>query len=173
MSDTRGRGFRFAVGLGSNLGDRLAHLRSGVTALERHAEDMVVSSVYETDPVGFSDQPPFLNACCTGHTRLSPRQLLSELQDAERRAGRQPGGPRYGPRPLDLDLLLYADLVLDDPRITVPHPRLRERAFVLVPLCEIAGAWTVPPAAGEDEATVAELAGRLGRTGVRETDLEL
>jgi len=168
-----GRECRFAVGLGSNLGDRLAHLRSGVAALERHAADLAVSSVYETDPVGLPDQPRFLNACCVGRTRLSPRQLLSEMQDAERRAGRRQGGPRNGPRPLDLDLLLYSDLVIDAPGLQVPHPRLRERAFVLVPLCEIAGGWTVPGAKGEPAATVTELTEGVLRTGMRSTELEL
>ena len=106
MVDSSRGGMRFAVGLGSNLGDRLANLRQGLRAVAAHAEDLEVSGVYHTEPVHFEAQGPFLNACCAGRTRLTPRQLLSELQDAERRAGRRRDGPRYGPRELDLDLLL-------------------------------------------------------------------
>jgi 2-amino-4-hydroxy-6-hydroxymethyldihydropteridine diphosphokinase len=161
------------VSLGSNLGDRVAHLRLGLSALRDHLEDPSVSSVYETAPVGLENQPVFLNACCVGRTRLGPRQLLSELLDAERRAGRQRPGPRQGPRTLDLDLLLYADLVQRTEYLTVPHPRVRERAFVLVPLAEIAADWQIPASGGEEAATVAELADRIERDGIRRTDLEL
>lgn len=166
-------GSRVAIGLGSNLGDRLAHLRFGIVRLRRILTDLRCSAVHETDPVGVKEQPAFLNACCVGRTRLSPVQLVSELLDAERRAGRRRNGPRFGPRILDLDLLLYADLVLESEHVTVPHPRIRERAFVLVPLAEIAGEWVIP-ASGVDEAVVvAELADRIDPTGIRRTDLDL
>ena len=104
MVDTGTRGERFAVGLGSNLGDRMANLRLGLRAVAAHAEDLVVSAVYETEPVLFEAQGPFLNACCVGLTRLTPHQLLSELQDAERRAGQATRGTevrtaRAGSRP--------------------------------------------------------------------------
>jgi 2-amino-4-hydroxy-6-hydroxymethyldihydropteridine diphosphokinase len=167
------RGERFAAGLGSNLGDRLANLRYGLRAIALHASDLVVSGVYETEPVGCEDQGPFLNACCVGWTRLTARQLLSELKDAERRAGRARGGPRFGPRTLDLDLLLYGGRVVVDEHLTVPHPRLHERAFVLVPLAELAPEWQVPETPGREAATVAELADRVERSGIVRTEVEL
>ena len=162
-----------AIGLGSNLGDRLAHLRLGLAAVAAHTESLLVSAVYETEPVLFGEQGPFLNACCVGRTTLTPRQLLSELQDAERRAGRRRGGPRYGPRELDLDVLLYGDLNLYSDRLTIPHERLHDRAFVLVPLSEIAGDWTVPGSLDREAATIAELADAVGRSGIIRTELEL
>lgn len=163
----------FAVGLGSNLADRMANLRLGLRAVAAHAEDLVVSAVYETEPAHYAEQGPFLNACCVGLTRLTPHQLLSELQDAERRAGRRRGGPRYGPRQLDLDLLLFGDLTLESDHLVVPHPRLRERAFVLAPLAEIAADWVVPAAADEPPATVAQLAEAVTRSGIERTELTL
>lgn len=163
----------FAIGLGSNRGDRLANLAFSLRAVAAHAEGLRVSSVYETDPVGYADQPTFLNACCVGRTRLSPRQLLSELQDAERAAGRKRGGPRFGPRELDLDLLLHGDLVVETEQLVLPHPRMRERAFVLVPLAEIAADWTVPATRGNEAATVAELAAAVDGAGIERTEYEL
>ena len=162
-----------AIGLGSNLGDRLTNLDSGVSSLRKVVRELQVSSVYETDPVGFLPQPGFLNACCVGRTRLSARQFMSELQDAERRAGRRRYGPRYGPRELDLDLLLYGDLTLVSDHLTVPHPRMFERAFVLAPLAEIAADWIVPAAADRPSATVAELAEAVGQIGIARTELQL
>jgi 2-amino-4-hydroxy-6-hydroxymethyldihydropteridine diphosphokinase len=173
MVDSLRDGEQFAVGLGSNLGDRLANLRLGLRAVASHATDLVVSDVYETEPVLFVAQGPFLNACCVGRTCLTPRQLLSELQDAQRRAGRRSGGPRYGPRELDLDLLLFGDLTLENEELVVPHPRLRERAFVLVPLSEIAANWIVPATAVGKAATVAQLAKAVGQAGVTRTELTL
>jgi 2-amino-4-hydroxy-6-hydroxymethyldihydropteridine diphosphokinase len=169
----RRHGERFAVGLGSNLGDRLANLRLGVRAVAAHCDDLLTSAVYETAAVGFEEQGPFLNACCVGWTRLAPRQLLSELQDAERRSGRRRGGPRFGPRELDLDVLLYADLNLHTGHLTIPHPRLRERAFVLAPLAEIAGDWVVPASGDRDPATVGELLRAVSQVGIARTELEL
>ena len=156
-----------ALSLGSNLGDRAAWIASGVEALRRDLEDLRLSSLYETTPVHLEDQPLFLNACCTGRTRLTPHQLLSQLQDAERAVGRDRTGPRYGPRTLDLDLLLYGNEVIEDPDLVVPHPRLRERGFVLMPLSEIAADWIVPPSRGEEADTVGSLADRVGRDGIR------
>jgi 2-amino-4-hydroxy-6-hydroxymethyldihydropteridine diphosphokinase len=173
MVDSSTGGKRFAVGLGSNLGDRLANLRLGLRAVASNADDLQMSSVYETAPVHIEAQGLFLNSCCVGWTRLTPHQLLSELQDAERRAGRRRGGPRYGPRELDLDLLLYGDLTLCTHHVTVPHPRIRERAFVLVPLAEIAADWIVPASGDRASATVAELAKALDRTGIVRTEIDL
>ncbi len=159
----------FAIGLGSNRGNRLANLRLGLRAVAAHADDLEVSAVYETAPRYFEAQEPFLNACCVGWTRLTPHQLLSELQDAERRAGRRRGGPRFGPRELDLALLLYDDQTLESDHLILPHPRIPERAFVLVPLAEIAPEWIVSGLEDSLPGTVRELAAQVDRTGVRLT----
>ena len=156
-----------AISLGSNLGDREAWISLGVQAVARELEELRVSALYETTPDLLEDQPLFLNACCTGRTRLTPRQLLSQLQDAERAAGRDRSGPRYGPRTLDLDLLLYGDQVIEDPDLVVPHSRLRERGFVLVPLAEIAAEWIVPASHGMLADSVGSLAERVGMDGIR------
>jgi len=158
-----------AIGLGSNLGCRLAHLRLAISRLSLVVSDLRVSSAWETEPLYYEQQPTFLNACCVGTTRLTPHQLLSELQDAERRAGRRCGGPRFGPRELDLDLLLYDEVTLESDHLMLPHPRIRERAFVLVPLSEIAPEWIVPGRKDSSPATVRELAASVDRTGVRLT----
>lgn len=107
-------------------------------------------------------QPRFLNACCTGRSRLSPGEVLRRLQEIEREAGRRPGGPRWGPRLLDLDLLLYDGRVIDRPGLRVPHPRMRERAFVLIPLAEVAPEWVHP----ETGLTVRELAAAISAEDV-------
>ena len=156
-----------ALSLGSNLGDREGWIASGVQAMRRDLEDLRLSALYETAPLLLEDQPMYVNACCTGLTRLKPRQLLSQLQDAERAAGRDRSGPRYGPRTLDLDLLLYGDEVIEDPDLAVPHARLRERGFVLVPLAEIAADWIVPASHGAAAETVASLATGVAAEGIR------
>jgi 2-amino-4-hydroxy-6-hydroxymethyldihydropteridine diphosphokinase len=156
-----------AIALGSNLGDREHWIAFGVWALRRELEELRVSDLFETIPEQLEDQPLFLNACCTGRTRLAPHQLLSQLQDAERAAGRDRSGPRFGPRTLDLDLLLYGDEVIADSDLEVPHPRLRERAFVLVPLADIASEWIVPASQGATAERVDELASRVDRGGLR------
>jgi 2-amino-4-hydroxy-6-hydroxymethyldihydropteridine diphosphokinase len=101
------------------------------------------SRVYETEPLHLKNQPDYLNACCTGRTELPPVDLLARLHDLERARGRR-RGLRFGPRPLDLDVLLYGDRVIDDPELQVPHPRMHERGFVLVPLRELMPAWRHP-----------------------------
>lgn len=162
-----------AIGLGSNLGDREAKLRFAVRGLRRLLDHMVVSGVYETAPVHVPDQPAFLNACCVGTTFLEPEDLLGRLAVLERQAGRSPGGRRFGPRTLDLDLLLYAERVIERPDLTVPHPRMRERAFVLVPLAEIAADMIVPARDATAARTVGELAASVPSTGVVRTAIEL
>jgi 2-amino-4-hydroxy-6-hydroxymethyldihydropteridine diphosphokinase len=125
------------IGLGANLGDREGNLRE---ALERLAElgPLRVSSFRETDPVGVTDQPRFVNAVAELETDLSARDLLARLLEVERELGRDRSGEeRWGPRTIDLDLLLYGDEVIDEPGLTVPHPRLAERRFVLEPLHEL------------------------------------
>jgi 2-amino-4-hydroxy-6-hydroxymethyldihydropteridine diphosphokinase len=137
---------RAYVGLGANLGDRAATLTRAIDLLaERPAIDVVaVSSFRETDPVGYLDQPRFLNAAVAVETSLTPLALLAMLLEVERELGRVREGPRYGPRTVDLDLLLMDDLVLDEPGLELPHPRLHERVFALEPLTELDPALVVP-----------------------------
>jgi 2-amino-4-hydroxy-6-hydroxymethyldihydropteridine diphosphokinase len=128
---------RAYVGLGSNLGDRAAYLLLGLSALSRLPKTHLLrlSPVYETDPVG-PPQPPYLNMVAELETELSPKGLLAEMLRIEKALGRE-RRERWGPRTLDLDLLLYGDLVLEEAGLSVPHPRLHERAFVLVPLLDL------------------------------------
>lgn len=126
------------ISLGANLGDRLAALRTAVGALGEYGTVAAVSAVYETIPVGYVDQPDFLNAVIRLDTNLAPLPLLDALNKIEADLGRVRTF-RNAPRTLDLDLLLYDDQVVNSPRLTIPHPRLHERAFVLAPLSEIAG----------------------------------
>jgi 2-amino-4-hydroxy-6-hydroxymethyldihydropteridine diphosphokinase len=131
---------RAYVGLGANLGDREATIRRAVELLgaEPGVEVVAVSTLRETDPVGYADQPRFLNGAAAVVTRLSAPELLERLLAVERELGRVRGeGPRYGPRAIDLDLLLFGDEVVEEPGLSVPHPRLAERAFVLEPLHEL------------------------------------
>jgi 2-amino-4-hydroxy-6-hydroxymethyldihydropteridine diphosphokinase len=161
-----------AVALGSNEGDRAANLRFGAAGLLQMDAAFRFSAVFETRPMHVVDQARFLNACGIGWTSLTARQFLDRLQNIERCAGRRPGGQRYGPRPLDLDLLLYGDHVIDDPGLTVPHPRMRDRPFVLLPLAELAADWEVPASHGAPVATVGELAVAAGSKGVELLHLE-
>ena len=138
---------RAYVGLGANLGDREATIRRAVELLgaEPGIEVIAVSSLRETDPVGYADQPRFLNGAAALETALPPRELLERLLAIERLLGRVRGdGPRFGPRTIDLDLLLYGDEVVDEPALTVPHPRLAERRFALEPLHELDPRLTLP-----------------------------
>lgn len=127
-----------AIAAGSNLGDRASHLAFAFTALSQALDSIRVSSLYETVPVGmFGDQPLFLNAAVVGETNLSAQQLLERLLDVERLRGRERPHANAA-RTLDLDLILIGDEIIDTPGLTVPHPRFRERRFVLEPLSEIA-----------------------------------
>ncbi len=144
---------RAYVGLGSNLGDREAMLRTAVDELGADPEIDVaaVSAARDTAPVGFVDQPRFLNAVAAVDTELPARELLDRLLAVERRLGRTRDGPRFGPRTIDLDLLLYGDERISEPGLDVPHPRLHERLFVLEPLAELDRDLVVPgrgPVAG-------------------------
>ena len=134
---------KVAIALGSNLGDRERYLNDALAALEPFVKSLHVSSFHATAPVGVGAQPTFLNAAAVGETSLSARQLLDRMLEIETRLGRE--RPFAGaPRTLDLDLILYADEILDEPGLVVPHPRFRARRFVLEPLAEIAGDWRDP-----------------------------
>ena len=126
------------LSLGGNMGDRAANLTQAIEQIEAGGVSITrLSSVYETEPVGLRDQPCFLNLVCEGETSLSPIDLLDMLQAIETEMGRV-RTVRWGPRPIDVDILLYGDLILDSRRLTIPHRRMAERTFVLVPLVEIA-----------------------------------
>ena len=130
---------RAYVGLGANLGDRERTLRAAVDALsaEEGIEVVAVSTLRETEPVGGGDQPPFINGAAELETTLTARALLERLLAVEQRFGRVRVPGEHGPRTLDLDLLLYGEEEIDEPGLTVPHPRLHERRFVLEPLAEL------------------------------------
>ncbi len=125
------------VGIGANLGDPEAAVRAAIGALASLGP-VRASSLYRTEPQGPSDQPWFVNAVAAVESDLRPLEILHRLKALERAAGRVGGGPRWGPRELDLDLLLFGDLILETPELCLPHPRLHERRFVLEPLAEIA-----------------------------------
>ena len=137
---------RAYVGLGANLGDREETLRAAVDALdaEEGVEVVAVSTLRETEPVGVGDQPLYLNGAAELETTLTARELLDRLLAVEQRFGRVRVPGEHGPRTLDLDLLLYGDEAIDEPGLTVPHPRLHERRFVLEPLAELAPGLVVP-----------------------------
>jgi 2-amino-4-hydroxy-6-hydroxymethyldihydropteridine diphosphokinase len=128
------------VGLGANLGDRERSIR--------RAADLVgasrLSAIVETEPWGYTEQPRFLNAVAEVESSLAPRQFLDHLFDVERRLGRERIGPRWGPRTIDLDLLLWGDETIDEPGLQIPHPRLHERLFVLEPLAELVPERKIP-----------------------------
>ena len=134
------------IGLGSNLEDREGTIRSALALLAaaEGVEVAAVSSLRETDPVGYLDQPRFLNGAARLVTGLAPEALLAVLLDVEHELGRVREGPRFGPRTIDLDLLLYGDSVVEQPGLTVPHPRLHERRFALEPLAELDPGLVVP-----------------------------
>jgi 2-amino-4-hydroxy-6-hydroxymethyldihydropteridine diphosphokinase len=150
------------LGLGSNLGDRRQHLAEAVRRLYAGPALQVVkvSSVYESSPVGVTTQPDFLNLAAQVTTTHTPKELLAECLRIETELGRV-RRERWGPRTIDIDLLLYGDVRIDDESLTVPHSRMRERSFVLTPLAEIAPGLKL---AGK---TIGELAAALGEAGLR------
>ncbi len=125
------------LGLGSNLGEREDNLYRALTLLSKNAELQKISSIYETEPVGYEEQPWFLNLVCRIGTALPPRELLRLAKEIEGWMGRIVSFVN-APRPMDIDILLYGDMVMETKDLTVPHPRLKDRAFVLIPLAEIA-----------------------------------
>jgi 2-amino-4-hydroxy-6-hydroxymethyldihydropteridine diphosphokinase len=155
------------LGLGSNEGDRLANLRAARAALQRHGVEVVASSsVYETAPQGeVTDQPDFLNACLRIQTDLDPDSLLDACKQVERELGRTPGGARHGPRPIDVDVLLLGDREHRSDRLTLPHPEVTGRRFVLEPLLELDPELTLPDGTGLAEGLAAVADQPVARIG--------
>ena len=153
------------IALGANLGDRERTLRSAIAALRQLGRVEAVSSFYETAPVGPVEQPDFLNAVVALRTELPPQQLMAALLRIEQQHGRDRtlSVPK-GPRTLDLDLLSYGDVVMETPTLTLPHPSLADRRFVLAPLTEIAPNWHHPVSAKTSAALLAELSHRGGES---------
>ena len=150
------------LGLGSNVGDRRAHLESAVAALPAHGvRALASSSVYETEPVGLVlDQREFYNACVRVETDHGPEELLDACKDVERSLGREPGGRRHGPREIDVDVLLLDEFEYESDRLILPHPEVTSRRFVLVPLLELEAGLTLP-----DGTSLAEALDALGGDG--------
>lgn len=147
------------VGIGSNLGEPEQQIAAALEQLaaEEGIELVAVSALRETEPVGYLHQPSFVNGAAQLETELPPRELLERLLSIEARLGRVRGeGPRFGPRTIDLDLLVYGDETIDEPGLTVPHPRLPERRFALEPLAELAPNLEIP-GLGAVQALLAEL----------------
>ncbi len=153
---------RVFLSLGSNVGDRLAQLRRAREAIARQVRVLAASSIYETEPWGYTEQPGFLNQVLMGETDLGPGMLLDFVKFLEAELGRTPTF-RYGPREIDIDILFYGNLVMETPQLVIPHPRLHERAFVLVPLEEIAPGLRHPVLG----LTVADLVARVDTRGVQ------
>ena len=151
------------LALGSNLGDRADNLAQARHRLRALLDLQAASAIYETEPWGVLDQPMFLNQALKGNTDLDPEALLDQVKGIERDMGRIFGEMRYGPRLIDIDILAYEDLIFKSPRLTIPHPRLHERAFVLAPLADIAPDWRHPIL----DQTVAELLAQVDVSGVR------
>ncbi len=150
------------IALGTNLGDREMNLRAAREALAPQVRLVAESPVYETAPWGFTDQPHFLNQVIQAEATLTPTQLLAYLKAIESRLGRKPTF-RYGPRQVDLDILFYGDEIIQSEHLTIPHPRLHERAFVLVPLADLAADLLHP---GRHQ-TVRELLAKVDKAGVK------
>jgi len=150
------------LGLGSNLGDRQQNLIAAIGGLAPQVRVEAVSSLYETNPVGLRDQQDFYNAVCRASTSLESRELLGLVKQVERDVGRTEGR-RWGPRVIDIDILLYGDVTVDEPDLHIPHREMADRAFVLVPLAELAPDVT-HPAEGR---TIGELLASVDASGVR------
>ena len=167
MDDEQSPTVNAFIALGSNLGDRRGSIEQAIKALDLSPGVCVqsVSSLIETEPVGPLPQGAFLNAVLQVSTSLGPRDLLALMLEIERTLGRvRDPANRWGPRTIDLDLILFADQVIREKDLIVPHPRLAERAFVLVPLCEIAPNVIIPGPAGIPPATASRLLAQLRRT---------
>ena len=150
------------LGLGTNLGDRVANLQAALAGLAREMAVTAVSPIYQTPPWGVTDQPDFLNLCLVAQTDLSPTELLTFVKSLEVEIGREPA-KRWGPRLIDIDLLFYANQIIETETLIMPHPQIAERAFVLRPLADVAPDF-VHPVLGK---TIAELCDVVDDEGIR------
>jgi GTP cyclohydrolase-4 len=151
------------LGLGSNLGERRDNIVKAIELLGQRVTVERVSSLYETEPVGYREQPKYLNSVCQIITPINPQRLLTLAKEIESALGREPGFPN-SPRPIDVDILFYGTQVINTPELTIPHPHLEERAFVLVPLAELAPELVHPV----NQKTIKKLLGEVeGLEGVR------
>jgi len=162
---------RIYLGLGSNLGDRMGSLTLAVERLSQKLTISEISSVYETEPLGYKEQPLFLNAVVSAVTELGPFELLRFIKQIESDLGRKRGF-RNAPRPIDIDILFYGDLVTHTHELTIPHPGVAERAFVLVPLVEIAPEFVHPLSQRKFVDLLAEVDGLGGVRGVGRLNLK-
>ena len=159
------------LGLGSNLGDRMGSLTMALERLSQRATIREISSVYETEPLGFKEQPLFLNVVVAATTELGPFELLRFIKQIESDLGRK-ASFRNAPRPIDIDILFYGELVTQTPELTIPHPGVAERAFVLVPLVEIAPEFVHPLSQRKVVDLLAEVDGLGGVRGVGRLSLK-
>ncbi len=151
------KGVTVYLGLGANIGERRKNLETALELLSEKLQIVRASSIYDTEPVGNIAQPRFLNMVCEARTTLTPMELFRLAKDIEGKMGRKPSKPNF-PRPIDIDILFYGDQIIETPELVVPHPRLAERAFVLIPLAEIASE-LVHPVNGK---TIGELRREVG-----------
>ncbi len=159
------------LGIGGNLGDRVAHLRHALWLLARDCEDLTVSPVYETPPWGDTDQPMFLNLVARGKTGLSPQLLLARVKTIEFEVGRRPTR-RWGPRVIDIDILAMGRTIENGPDLSIPHSRMHERGFVMIPLADLEPDW-VHPLLGTSAASIASSLPDDARLGIKRTPFEI
>ncbi|HTI14718.1 MAG TPA: 2-amino-4-hydroxy-6-hydroxymethyldihydropteridine diphosphokinase [Dictyobacter sp.] len=156
------------LALGSNQGDRRKNLQKAIVTLQQVVTFQRISAIYETDPIGFADQPQFFNLVCSGQTELPAQKLLHYAKETEKKLGRLPTF-RNGPRTIDIDILLYGNVICNQPELIIPHPRMEERAFVLIPLVEIAPTVIHPL----HHITAAQLLERISSAGVNKLTADM